>query len=187
MAPILFLDRDGVINADSPDFIKSVDEWQPLPGSLEAIARLNRAGFEIVVITNQSGIARGLFDESALGEIHTEMSRCVELAGGRLAGIYYCPHAPEDGCACRKPMPGLIEQACAQLEVQAQGVPFIGDRLSDLVAARRAGCTPILVRSGLETPTDLEAGEWENVPVHRNLAEAADALLAIRAAEGQGG
>lgn len=183
MTPVLFLDRDGVINADSRHFIKSVAEWQPLPGSLEAIARLSQAGYRIVVITNQSGIARGLFDEQSLAEIHEAMTREIAGAGGQLAGIYSCPHAPEAGCPCRKPRPGLIERACRELGIDARGVPLVGDRWSDVLAARRAGCRPILVRTGLEAPRGSESEEWRDVPIFRDLAEVATALLAEAARE----
>lgn len=177
MAEALFLDRDGVINADSRDFIKSIAEWIPLPGSLHAIARLCEAGYRIVVVTNQSGIARGLFGESVLEEIHAHMNREIEAVGGRLAGIYYCPHGPDEGCGCRKPAPGLIHRACADLGLEAELAPLIGDRVTDVAAARAAGCRPILVRSGLQGPDDIDDAAWREVEIFEDLAEAAQALI----------
>lgn len=174
----LFLDRDGVINADSPDFIRSVADWAPLPGSLEAIARATRAGFAVVVVTNQSGIARGLYSEADLETIHAEMHRRVEGLGGRLAGIFHCPHAPGAGCSCRKPEPGLIERACRTLGLEAKGAPLIGDRESDLEAARRAGCRPILVRREDAAGARLAVNDSSAVAVHPDLASAVDALIA---------
>ncbi len=178
MTPILFLDRDGVINADSPDFVRSVEEWRPLPGSLEAIGRLARGGWEVVVVTNQSGLARGLLDGATLEAIHGEMARRIADHGGRLAGVFHCPHAPEAGCRCRKPQPGLIERACAELGLDASGMPLVGDRESDLIAARRAGLRPIAVRSGPAPPFAEGTPVWRDVPVFRDLAEVADHLLA---------
>jgi D-glycero-D-manno-heptose 1,7-bisphosphate phosphatase len=178
VAQALFLDRDGVINADSRDFIKTVAEWVPLPGSLGAIARLCDAGFCIVVITNQSGIARGLFDEATLAEIHEHMSRQIEEAGGKLSGIYHCPHAPNEGCGCRKPKTGLIERACVELGIESSNAPMIGDRMTDLLAARASGCRPILLRSGFEISREVENPEWRDVKIYRDLADAANALLA---------
>lgn len=141
----MLLDRDGVINRDSDQYIKSVDEWVPLPGSLEAIADLTRAGFTVVVITNQSGIGRSLLDVATLERVHSAMCRAVESAGGRIDGIYYCPHLPDDGCDCRKPRPGLLLRAAQDYGVSLSGVPFIGDKASDVDAARAAGAVPVLV------------------------------------------
>jgi len=142
---LLLIDRDGVINRDSDQYIKSVAEWEPLPGSLNAIADLTRAGFQVVIITNQSGVGRGLFSVETLNQIHTEMCTAVELAGGRIAGIYYCPHRPEDACECRKPKPKLLLDAAVAFGASLQDVAFIGDKLSDVEAALAAGARPILV------------------------------------------
>jgi D-glycero-D-manno-heptose 1,7-bisphosphate phosphatase len=167
------LDRDGVINADSDEYIKSVAEWRALPGSLEAIARLSAAGFTIGVITNQSGIGRGLFNEATLAAIHAHMRRAVEAAGGRIDAIHYCPHLPGAGCDCRKPKPGLLHTAAAALGADLRNAPFIGDKLSDVAAARAVGARPILVGERVgETPAGVER--------FADLAAAADALIAER-------
>ena len=143
--PLVILDRDGVINADSDDYVKSPDEWHPLPGSLDAIARLCRAGFDVVVATNQSGIGRGLFTVETLEAIHARMRDAVAAAGGHIAGIYYCPHRPEDGCDCRKPAPGLLRRIAADFGQPLDGVPFVGDKLTDAETALAAGAHPIFV------------------------------------------
>lgn len=150
MKKIIILDRDGVINVDSPNFIKSEEEWLPIPGSLEAIALLNQHGFTVLVTTNQSGIARGLFDLQALNRIHQKMRGDLALVGGKIEGIYFCPHGPDDHCLCRKPLPGMFEQIARDynLDFYKQRVPAIGDSLRDLEAAILAGCEPILVLTG---------------------------------------
>jgi len=145
---LVILDRDGVINYDSDAYIKSPEEWIPLPGSLEAIANLTAAGFTLVVATNQSGVARGYFSEQALGAIHQKMTDTIIAAGGRLAGIFYCPHGPEDHCQCRKPRPGLIRQISERLQIETANAPFVGDSLRDIEAAINGGCRPILVKTG---------------------------------------
>lgn len=149
--PLILLDRDGVINRDSTDYIKSAAEWQALPGSLEAIAELSRAGFQLAVVTNQSGIGRGLFSEATLNEIHSGMVSAIESAGGELAGIYYCPHTPDDACSCRKPKPGLLLRAVAELSGGNKVDPvavFVGDKLSDVEAAIAASVEPIFIDAG---------------------------------------
>ncbi len=171
------LDRDGTINADSPDFIKSPAEWRPLPGSLDAIARLCRAGYTVAVASNQSGIARGLFDRRALHRIHAKMRRAVRAAGGEIDRIVYCPHHPDDGCDCRKPEPGLLVRLARQYGVELAGVPVIGDSARDLQAARRAGARPILVRTGNGRRTEAR-GEAGDVEIYDDLAAAARALSA---------
>ena len=148
LPPLVILDRDGVINHDSDAYIKSVDEWAPIEGSIEAIARLCRRGIKVAVATNQSGLARGLFDEAVLGQIHNKMRVAIQAAGGELAGVFYCPHGPEEGCSCRKPGTGLIVQIAEQLQVDPRGVPLVGDALRDLQAASAAGCLPVLVKTG---------------------------------------
>ncbi|GMG86039.1 D-glycero-beta-D-manno-heptose 1,7-bisphosphate 7-phosphatase [Biformimicrobium ophioploci] len=145
---LIILDRDGVINQDSDAYVKSVDEWIPLPGSVEAIAELNRAGYSIVVATNQSGLGRGYFDLDDLEAMHDKMRTLVEDAGGTIAGIFYCPHAPEDNCRCRKPLPGLIDVIEAELDCSVHGCYLVGDSLRDLEAGLEKGCKPVLVRTG---------------------------------------
>ena len=179
MAPrpgLVMIDRDGVINEDSGDFIKSIAEWRPIAGSLEAIAALHRAGWRVAVVTNQSGIGRGLYDEATLAKIHQHMRERVVAAGGALAGIYYCPHLPDAGCECRKPKPGLFRALERELGVSVHGAPYIGDRISDVEAAEAVGARPILVRTGTGAATEeLLAGR--DVPVFDDLAAAARHLL----------
>lgn len=172
----IILDRDGVINEDSDAFIKSPDEWIPIPGSLEAIELLTRRGFRIVVLTNQSGIARGYFDEAMLGRIHEKMLSVVEGRGGRIEAIFHCPHGPEDFCDCRKPKPGLFHQFSARFGVDAAGIPAIGDSFRDLEAARAVGADPILVETGKGRRTLAGYPELD-VPVCSNLYEAAQHVL----------
>ena len=145
---LVILDRDGTINQDSDQYIKSPSEWKPIPGSLQAIARLSQGGWRIVVATNQSGIARGLFDMAALNAIHAEMHRVVGLAGGRIDAIFFCPHAADSGCECRKPKPGLLLEIASRMDVGLAEVPMVGDSLRDLEAAAAAGAKPYLVLTG---------------------------------------
>jgi D-glycero-D-manno-heptose 1,7-bisphosphate phosphatase len=182
---LLVLDRDGVINEDSENYIRGLADWHPIPGSLDAIARLSRAGFGIVVATNQSGLSRGLFSQQDLEAIHARLCREVEARGGRISGIFYCPHLPEDACHCRKPGTGLLVAIERELGESLRGAPFIGDSLKDLQAALAFGCQPVLVRTGkgegtLATLESTDGGipEPVTIPVYRDLAAAADALLA---------
>jgi D-glycero-D-manno-heptose 1,7-bisphosphate phosphatase len=145
---LVILDRDGTINVDSDEFIKSPDEWVALPGALEAIARLNHLGWHVVVASNQSGLGRGLFDVAALNAIHAKMHKALAAAGGRIDAVFYCPHTPEDGCRCRKPASGLFEQIGERLGIDLAGVPTVGDSLRDLQAGAAAGCEPHLVLTG---------------------------------------
>ena len=145
---LVILDRDGTINRASEEFVKSPDEWHPLPGSLEAISRLNHAGFHVVLATNQSGLGRGLFDMAALNAVHTQMLKTLATVGGRIDAIFYCPHAPDEACACRKPAPGLLVQIQERYGIDLQGVPYVGDSLRDMQAAQAAGCAPHLVLTG---------------------------------------
>jgi len=170
-ARLVLIDRDGVINRDSTQYIRSVEEWQPLPGSLEAIAELTRAGFAVAVVTNQSGVGRGFLTEATLGAIHAAMRAAVEAAGGRIAGIFYCPHRPDEGCDCRKPRPGLLYRAADALGLAVAGAPFVGDKASDVEAARAAGARPILV--GTAHPEPAPAG----VERYADLAAAARQLI----------
>jgi len=176
---LVILDRDGVINRDSDAFVKSADEWQPLPGSIAAIAALTAAGFTVTVASNQSGIARGLFRQQDLEAIHQKMLGLVAAAGGHISKIVICPHGPDDGCDCRKPKPGLLEQLGTCFQTPLAGVPVIGDALRDLEAAAAVGARPILVRTGKGAHTEAALPErFANVAVYDDLAGAADALIA---------
>lgn len=175
-APFVILDRDGVINADSFDYVKSVDEWQPIPGALDAIARLGRAGHDVVVATNQSGLGRGLFTAETLAAIHAEMQRRIEAAGGRLAGVFVCPHRPDEACGCRKPAPGLLEEIARVRRQPLAGVPFVGDKASDVDCALAAGAQPVLVLSGI-VAVDVDAARRRGARVYRDLGEFVDAYL----------
>ena len=177
---LVILDRDGVINEDTPDHIRSPEEWQPLPGSLEAIARLNRAGWHVVVATNQSGIARKFYDLDTLVRIHEKMHRAVREAGGQIDAVFFCPHVAQDNCHCRKPAPGLFLDIARRLRIELQGVPAIGDSLRDLQAARAVGARPILVKTGQGMLT-LEHGVEPDIAVFNNLGCAVDALLTVDA------
>ena len=144
----IILDRDGVINQDSDEFIKSVDEWQPIPGSLEAIALLHRHDYRVVVITNQSGIARGLFSLATLNDIHRHMLSETRKKGGLIEAIFFCPHGPDDGCNCRKPLTGMYKDMANRLKIEMNGVPAVGDSMRDLQAAHDVGALPVLVKTG---------------------------------------
>lgn len=145
---LIIVDRDGVINEDSPAYIKSPTEWLPIKGSLEAIALLNQLGFKVVVATNQSGLARGMYSETTLGAIHDKMRAAVHSLGGKIDSIFYCPHGPDDNCECRKPKPGLLHQIAARYDTTLEGVPYVGDSYRDIEAGIHAGATPILVLTG---------------------------------------
>jgi len=155
MKPIL-LDRDGVINFESRHYIKSPDEWTPIPGSIEAIAALSQAGYAPVVVTNQSGVGRGLYDIKTLDAIHEKMRQAVQAIGGTLSAIFFCPHTPDEFCLCRKPEPGLLYQARDYLQIDLTNVWMVGDSLRDLQVAERVGCQPVLVKTGdgMETLQD---------------------------------
>ncbi len=145
---LVILDRDGTINEDSDEYIKSEVEWKPLPGALEAIAKLNHAGWHVVVASNQSGLGRGLFDVAALNAMHAKMHKLLATAGGRVEAIFYCPHAPDQACRCRKPQPGLFEQIGERYGIDLKGVPAVGDTARDLMAGAAVGCEPHLVLTG---------------------------------------
>lgn len=155
---LIILDRDGVINRDSEDFIKSPEEWEALPGSLEAIARLCRAEYRVVVITNQSGIGRGLLTLNTLNRIHEKMLTQLHALGGEIDAIFFCPHGPDEGCECRKPLAGMFEELKQRLKCNLSGIDAVGDSLRDLKAATLAGASPVLVRTGkgLKTERQLE-------------------------------
>jgi len=175
---LAILDRDGVINEDSDAYIKTPDEWRAVPGSLEAIARLTGAGWRVVVASNQSGLARGLFTMDTLNAIHAKMRREVAQAGGLIDAIFICTHGPDDGCRCRKPAPGLFEDIAGRYDISLANVPAVGDSLRDLQAAASLGCAPWLVRSG-KGPRTLERGGLpENTQVRDNLAAVVEELLA---------
>jgi D-glycero-D-manno-heptose 1,7-bisphosphate phosphatase len=178
---LLILDRDGTINEDSPDYVKSPEEWLPLPGALEAIARLNHAGWHVVIASNQSGLGRGLFDVSTLNAMHAKMHQLLGQVGGRVDAVFYCPHAPEAGCRCRKPEPGLFEQIGERYGIDLRGVPVLGDTVNDALAGRAAGCEPHLVLTGKgaayrgrSLPDSFPVGTL----VHADLAAFADFLIA---------
>lgn len=170
---IIVLDRDGVINEDSDDYIKSPEEWLPLPGSLEAIAALNMSGYKVTVATNQSGLGRMLFDEITLANIHQKMCSMVEDCNGFIEGVFYCPHLPDAGCDCRKPKTGLLKRIEGELLTSLAGQYFVGDSLKDLQAARAFSMQPVLVRTGKGRLTESRLDEFggDPVPVFDNLAQ----------------
>jgi len=174
---LIILDRDGVINQDSDEYIKTPDEWIPIPGSLEAIARLNRDGYRVIIITNQSGIGRGLFTIEALYAIHEKMHQHLALVGGHVESIFFCPHTPDDYCECRKPRPGLFLDCQERLNIQFDNVPAVGDSLRDLQAAQEINATPILVRTGKGEETIATAVGLDNIAVYDDLADYTDHLL----------
>ncbi|MEQ1599190.1 MAG: D-glycero-beta-D-manno-heptose 1,7-bisphosphate 7-phosphatase [Methylotenera sp.] len=180
---LVILDRDGVINRDSANFIKNTNEWIALPGSLEAIALLNQSGFRIAIATNQSGIARGLFDMTTLNAINDKMYRALGQMGGRIDAMFYCPHAVDDNCNCRKPKTGMIEDIGRRFSVELSEVYGIGDSLRDLQAFSDAGCKPILVRSGKGEETLAQAklpnqSLPKNTLIFADLNEAAQHIIA---------
>ena len=151
---LVILDRDGTLNEDRDDYVKSPDEWVPIPGALEAVARLNHAGWHTVLATNQAGIGRGLFDMSTLNAIHLKMNQALAAHGGRLDAVFFCPHAPSEHCSCRKPLPGLIELIGERYGVALKNTPMVGDTLRDLQAGAAAGCPTHLVRTGKSAHLD---------------------------------
>jgi D-glycero-D-manno-heptose 1,7-bisphosphate phosphatase len=172
------LDRDGVINQDSDAYIKSADDWLPIPGSIEAIARLNHAGFLVGIVSNQSGIARGLFDLSALDAMHQKLHTLLARQGGRVEMIAYCPHSPQMGCLCRKPQPGLLAAIGERLGIKLAGVPFVGDSWGDVQAARAVGMAPWLVRTGKgERTLESGLGDLDDIRVFADLRAVADELI----------
>jgi D-glycero-D-manno-heptose 1,7-bisphosphate phosphatase len=175
---LIILDRDGVINEDSSEFVKAPEEWIPIPESLAAIARLNQAGYRVVILSNQSGIGRGLFDIECLNAMHDKMHQLLSEEGGHIDAIFFCPHRPTDHCNCRKPKPGLFVELSRRMRVPLTGVPSIGDSERDVVATRAAGAWPIMVRTGKGKQTLLEDSPvLRGIPVYADLSEAVDALL----------
>lgn len=174
---LIILDRDGVINHDSDKYIKSPEEWRPIPGSLEAIARLHREGYHVVIATNQSGVARGLFDLNVLSKIHNKMLEAVRATGGEIEAIFFCPHGPDDGCRCRKPLPGLFEEIADRMKMNLGGVYSVGDTEHDVLAARAVAARPAMVRTGKGERALKKSENLKGVPVFADLAAFADALL----------
>jgi D-glycero-D-manno-heptose 1,7-bisphosphate phosphatase len=166
---LVILDRDGVINVDSDAFIKSPDEWVAIPGSLEAIARLNQAGYRVAVASNQSGIGRGLFDMATLNAIHVKMQRAAAVVGGRIDAVFFCPHTAEDQCECRKPKPGLLKMIVERFEIDPAATPVVGDSLRDLQAGAALGFPTHLVLTGKGQQTLAAGGLPEGTRVHDNL------------------
>ncbi len=174
---LVVLDRDGVINRDRMDFVRSPEQWVPLPGSLEAIALLTRAGYTVAVASNQSGLGRGLFDRDTLEAIHRKMLGAVAAAGGRIETVAFCPHLPGEGCGCRKPEPGLLRMVAGELGLSLEGAPCIGDSERDILAARSVGARPILVLTGNGMTARIALGENAGVEVFADLHTAAEALV----------
>jgi D-glycero-D-manno-heptose 1,7-bisphosphate phosphatase len=179
---LVILDRDGTINHERDDYIKSPDEWVPLPGALEAIARLNHAGWHVVVATNQSGIGRGLFDMAAMNAMHAKMHQMLVRHGGRVDAVFFCPHTPEDMCTCRKPQPGLFKMIGERFGVSLEGVPMVGDLPRDVLAAQSVGCEPHLVRTGQAAGmTEPELVELRrqvpDLTIHPDLSSFADFII----------
>jgi len=168
----VLLDRDGVINQDSDDYIKSAEEWHPIAGSLEAIALFNQHGYKVVVITNQSGLSRGYYSESTLAEIHQKMHQLTTAKSGKIDAIYHCPHGPDDNCDCRKPKPGLLNTFAKDYNCSLSDIYFIGDKVGDIQAANAAGAKPMLVKTGKGQIT-LNKNPEINVPIFENLYDAA--------------
>lgn len=173
----IILDRDGVINYDSIHYIKSPDEWLPIPGSLEAIAQLNRHGYRVLIATNQSGVARGYYDIDTLDEIHEKFARELAAVGGYVEEIFFCPHHPDDNCACRKPKPGMLHAIAEKYAIDLNETHFIGDSHVDMQAAKAAGCLPILILSDKGILVQGRYPEMKNIPSFASLAEAVDFIL----------
>ena len=173
---LVILDRDGVINKDSDAYIKSPEKFIPLEGSLEAIARLKKAGYTVAIATNQSGIARGYYDVSTLDAMHAKLGRLLEAMGARVDLIVYCPHGPGDGCECRKPKPGLLNDIAGTLKVSLKDVPFVGDSLGDLEAARAVGARPVLVLTGKGNQTKAKMTDFSDSDIYEDLAAFVESL-----------
>ena len=186
---LIILDRDGTINWDSEDFIKTADEWIPMPGALEAIAQLNHAGWRVVLAINQPGLGRGLFEMASLNQIHAKMNKLLAAQGGRIDAVFFCPHASDEGCSCRKPRPGLFQQIAERYGVELRNVPAAGDGLRDIEAGVAAGCEAhlLLTGQGAQFRDRLASGEPlpETFPagtlVHDDLAAFASFILAREA------
>ena len=177
MQKLIILDRDGVINEDSDQFIKSPEEFKPIPGSLEAIARLSQNGYRVVIATNQSGLGRGLFDMDALNRIHNKMHQALSNLGGQITAIFFCPHTPDDQCGCRKPKDGMFKEIATTFDTSLENVPAVGDSLRDLEASAAAGCAPFLVLTGNGKITFDNAQLPQGTQVFPDLASVAKHLL----------
>ncbi|KDP85918.1 D-glycero-beta-D-manno-heptose 1,7-bisphosphate 7-phosphatase [Cupriavidus basilensis] len=184
---LVVLDRDGVVNLDSDQFIKTPDEWIPIDGSLEAIAALNQAGYRVVIASNQSGIGRGLFEMSALNAMHEKMHKALANLGGRVDAVFFCPHTAADGCDCRKPKAGMLEQLAERFGVELKGVPLVGDSLRDLEAGLAVGCAPHLVLTGKGATTEKKGGLPPGTLIHDDLRAFARWLLTGDGAPRQAG
>jgi D-glycero-D-manno-heptose 1,7-bisphosphate phosphatase len=174
---LIILDRDGVINQDSDAFIKSPDEWIPVPGSLQAIARLNQAGYRVVVATNQSGIGRKLFDMATLNAIHQKMHTAAQQVGATIDSVFFCPHMADDSCDCRKPKPGMLQEIARRYDVSLKGVHSVGDSLRDLQSGFVVGCVPHLVLTGKGKKTLEKGGLPPGTQIYPDLATMVDQLL----------
>ncbi len=177
MNKLIILDRDGVINFDSDQFIKNPEEWKPIPGSLEAIARLCQADYRVVVATNQSGIGRGLFDMPTLNAIHDKMHKACAQVGGRIDAVFFCPHTSDSNCGCRKPKSGMLEEIATRYGVNLKGVPAVGDSLRDLEAAARLEAQPILVLTGKGIKTQAKGDLPEGTLIYPDLAAVVATLV----------
>ena len=177
MKKMVILDRDGVINEDSDDYIKSAEEWIPIKGSLEAISRIKKAGYLVTVASNQSGIGRGLFSLETLNKIHEKFAALLAQRGSEIDGIFYCPHTPVDNCICRKPKPGLLFQIAQKFDIDLKQTVFVGDSFSDIQAARMAGAIPAMVQTGKGMRTIEKHGFYEDVRVYTDLAHFARELI----------
>ncbi len=178
---LVILDGEGTLYAEDAELVLHPDQWQPLPGALEAVARLNHAGWHVVLACNQAGLGRGVFEVAALNAVHARMHRMLATAGARVDAVFYCPHAPDDGCRCRKPAPGLFEQIGERFGIELKGMPAVGDALEDLQAGVAAGCTPHLVLTGLAAGLRGQAlpeGFPAGTQIHADLAAFADHLIA---------
>ncbi|UCB55715.1 MAG: D-glycero-beta-D-manno-heptose 1,7-bisphosphate 7-phosphatase [Thiotrichales bacterium] len=179
---LIILDRDGVINHDSDDYIKSPEEWIPIPGSLDAIARLNHAGYMVAIASNQSGIARGYFSLETLAAMNVKMNEMLSTVGGRIDAMFYCPHGPKDDCGCRKPKPGLLEEISNRFQIGLGEVMFVGDNINDVRAARAAGAKPVIVKTGKgeETASMVkQVNGYGDIPVYNDLNEVVNDLLQV--------
>jgi D-glycero-D-manno-heptose 1,7-bisphosphate phosphatase len=178
---LIILDRDGVINEDSDDFIKSPEEFIPIPGSFDAITRLCHAEYKVVIATNQSGIARGYYDLDALNAIHSKMHRLLGVHGGKIDAIFFCPHGPDDNCECRKPKAGMLCDIADRYDLSLTNIPFIGDSLRDIEAGRAAGAAPCLVKTGkgLRTLESSKETDLKGIPIYNDLNDAVNHILNI--------
>ncbi|VAX01849.1 Histidinol-phosphatase [hydrothermal vent metagenome] len=176
---LIILDRDGVINEDSDDYIKSPEEFIAIPNSFEAITRLCHADYKVVIATNQSGLARGYYDLDTLNSIHAKMHRLLEMHGGKIESIFFCPHTPDDNCLCRKPKTGMLDDIASRYNISLENVPFVGDSLTDIKAAQNAGAIPYLVKTGKgqRTIKHAQANELDNIPIYNDLNDVVNYFL----------